>query len=88
MLKISLFSLEQEEKNHRKHGTQQEDRVLLAVDVKGLVRLWDHGKAVKDGKSKGLGCPLAIWSCFNRTNLSAELHSIAHLLTRLGVDQP
>ena len=44
MLSTSLFSLEQEEENHRKHGTQQEDRVLLAVDVKGLVGLWDHGK--------------------------------------------
>ena len=34
MLRLSLFSLEQEEEDHRKHGTQQEDRVLLAVDVK------------------------------------------------------
>ena len=45
MLKLSLFSLEQEEEDHRKHGTQQEDRVLLAVDVKGLVGLWNHGKS-------------------------------------------
>ena len=44
MLRISLFSLEQEEEDHREHGTQQEDRVLLAVDVKGLVGLWDHGE--------------------------------------------
>ena len=44
MLRISLFSSEQEEEDHRKHGTQQEDRILLAVDVKWLVGLWDHGK--------------------------------------------
>ena len=43
MLRLSLFSLEQEEEDHRKHGTQQADLVLLAVDVKGLVGLWDHG---------------------------------------------
>ena len=44
MLRLSLFSLEQEEEDHRKHGTQQKDRVVLAVDVKGLVGLWDHGE--------------------------------------------
>ena len=44
MLRLSLFSLEKEEEDYREHGTQQEDRVLLAVDVKGLVGLWDHGK--------------------------------------------
>ena len=44
MLRVSLFSLEQEEEDHSEHGTQQEDRVILAVDVKGLVGLWDHGK--------------------------------------------
>ena len=44
MLWVSLFSLEQEEEDHRKHGTQQEDRVLLSVDVKGFVGLWDHGE--------------------------------------------
>ena len=44
MLRISLFSSEQEEEGHRKHGTQKEDRVLLSVDVKGLVGLWDHGE--------------------------------------------
>ena len=44
MLRVSLFSLEQEEEDHREHRTQQEDRVLLAVDVKGLMGLWDHGK--------------------------------------------
>ena len=42
MPRIRLFSLEQEEEDHREHGTQQEDRVLLAVDVKGLVGLWNH----------------------------------------------
>ena len=42
MLRISLFSLEQEEEDYREHGTQQEDRVVLAVDVKGLVGLWNH----------------------------------------------
>ena len=45
MLRTSLFSLEQEEEDDSEHGTQQEDRVLLAVDVKGLVGLWDHGKS-------------------------------------------
>ena len=44
MLRISLFPLEQEEEDHRKHGTQQENRVVFAVDVKGLVGLWDHGE--------------------------------------------
>ena len=42
MLRLSLFSLEKEEEDYREHGTQQEDRVLLAVDVKGLVGLWNH----------------------------------------------
>ena len=42
MLRVSLFSLEQEEEDHRKHGNQQEDRVLLAVDIEGLVGLWNH----------------------------------------------
>ena len=45
MLSLSLFSSEQEEEDHRKHGTQKEDRVVLAVDVKGLVGVWDHGKS-------------------------------------------
>ena len=45
MLGLSLFSLEKEEEDHREHGTQQEDRVILSVDVKGLVGLWDHGKS-------------------------------------------
>ena len=53
MLWVSLFSLEQEEEDHRKHGTQQEDRVLLAVDVKGLVGLWDLGA----GKLKDSAVP-------------------------------
>ena len=60
MLRISLFSLEQEEENHRKHGTQQEDRVLLAVDVKGLVGLWYHGKFFRSRQAKALGCPSAV----------------------------
>ena len=45
MLGLSLFFLEKEEEDHREHGTQQEDRVVLSVDVKGLVGLWDHGKS-------------------------------------------
>ena len=60
MLRISLFSLEQEEENHRKHGTQQEDRVLLAVDVKGLVGLWNHGDDVSSSQTKGLGSPTVV----------------------------
>ena len=44
MLSLSLLSLEKEEEDYREHGTQQEDRVVLAVDVKGLVGLWDHGE--------------------------------------------
>ena len=45
MLSLSLFSLEQEEEDYREHGTQQEDRVVLSLDVKGLVGLWNHGKS-------------------------------------------
>ena len=45
MLSLSLFSLEKEEEDRSEHGTQQEDRVVLAVDVKGLVGLWNHGKS-------------------------------------------
>ena len=60
MLRISLFSLEQEEEDHRKHRTQQEDRVLLSVDVKGLVGLWNHGDDVSSGQTKGLGSPSAV----------------------------
>jgi hypothetical protein len=44
MLKLRLFSLEKEEEDHSENGTQQEDRILLSVDVKGLMGLWDHGK--------------------------------------------
>ena len=58
MLRISLFSLEQEEENHRKHGPQQEDRVLLAVDVKGLVGLWNHWTGCEAGKLKDSAVPL------------------------------
>ena len=39
-----LFFLEKQEEDHNEHGTQQEDRVVLSVDVKRLVGLWDHGK--------------------------------------------
>ena len=60
MLRISLFSLEQEEENHRKHGTQQEDRVLLAVDVKGLVGLWGHWGDFCSMQAKGLGSPSTV----------------------------
>ena len=42
MLRISLFLLKKEEEDYREHGTQQEDRVLLAVDIEGLVGLWNH----------------------------------------------
>ena len=44
MLRLSLFSLEQEEEDHSEHGNKQEDRVFLAVDVKGLVGLGNHGE--------------------------------------------
>ena len=60
MLKLRLFSLEQEEEDHSEHGTQQEDRVLLAVDLKGLVGLWAHGKSSRSRQAKGLGCPSAV----------------------------
>ena len=60
MLKLRLFSLEQEEEDHSEHGTQQEDRVLLAVDVKGLVGLWDHGNDSCSLQARGLGCPSAV----------------------------
>ena len=68
MLRLSLFSLEQEEEDHRKHGTQQEDRVLLSVDVKGLVGLWNHGDDVSSSQTKGLGSPTVVRCCFNRAN--------------------
>ena len=45
MLRISLSLLKKEEEDYREHGTQQEDRVLLSVDVKGLVGLWNHWKS-------------------------------------------
>ena len=60
MLMISVFSLKKEEENHKEHGTQQEDRVVLSVDVKGLVGLWDHGKGGWSRQAKGLGCPFAV----------------------------
>ena len=42
MLRISVFSLKKEEENYKEHGTQQEDRVVLSIDIKGLVGLWNH----------------------------------------------
>ena len=60
MLRISIFSLEQEEEDYREHGTQQEDRVVLAVDVKGLVGFWNHGDDVFSRQAKGLGSPTAV----------------------------
>ena len=60
MLRLSLFSLEKEEEDYREHGTQHEDRVLLAVDVKGLVGLWDHGKGCRSRQAKGLGSPTVV----------------------------
>ena len=44
MLALKVFFLKKEEEDHREHGNQQKDRVVLSVDVKGLVGLWDHGK--------------------------------------------
>ena len=52
MLRVSLFSLEQEEEDHSEHGTQQEDRVFLLVDVKGLMGLWNHGDDVSGSQTK------------------------------------
>ena len=60
MLKLRLFSLEKEEEDHSEHGTQQENRVLLSVDVKGLVGLWNHGNNSCSSQAKGLGCALAV----------------------------
>ena len=37
-----LFS-QKEEEDHNEHGAQQEDRIVLSVDIKGLVGLWSHG---------------------------------------------
>ena len=68
MLWLSLNSLEQEEEDRREHGTQQEDRVVLSVDVKGLVGFWNHGDDVSSRQAKGLGCPSAVRCCFNRAN--------------------
>ena len=55
MLRVSLFSLEQEEEDHSEHGTQQEDRVFLLVDVKGLMGLWNHGDDVLSRQARGHG---------------------------------
>ena len=60
MLRVSLFSLEQEEEDHSEYGTQQEDRVFLSVDVKGLVGLWNHGDDVSSNQTKGLGSPTVV----------------------------
>ena len=55
-----FFSLKKEEENHNEHGTQQEDRVVLPVDIKGLVGFWDHGKGCCSRQDRGLGFPLAV----------------------------
>ena len=55
-----FFSLKKEEENHNEHGTQQEDRVVLSVDVKGLVGLWGHWDDSSLGQAKGLGSPSAV----------------------------
>ena len=68
MLGLSLFSLEKEEEDHREHGTQQEDRVVLSVDVKGLVVLWNHWIGCSRLQAKGISCPVAARCCFNRVN--------------------
>ena len=54
MLRISLFSLKNEEENRNEHGTQQEDRIVLSVDIKGLVGFWNHGMTVAGCKLKDL----------------------------------
>ena len=59
MLRLSLFSLEKEEEDHSEHGTQQEDRILLSIDVKGLVGLWDHGKGCCSLQAKALSLQAA-----------------------------
>ena len=76
-----------EEEDHSEHWTQQEDRVVLSVDVKGLVGLWDHGDYCSSWQVRGLRSPSAVWCCFNRANPWANLHSVAYSLTRLGVNQ-
>ena len=63
-----LFSLKKEEEEHNEHGTQQEDRVVLAVDIKGLVGLWNHENDCFSGQAKALGCPSVVRCCFNRAN--------------------
>ena len=60
MLRISLSLLKKEEEDHNEHGAQQEDRIVLAVDVKGLVGLWDHGNDWCSLQARGLGCPWAV----------------------------
>ena len=55
-----FLSLKKEEENHNEHGTQQEDRVVLPVDIKGHVGLWNHGGDCCSGQAKGLACPSAV----------------------------
>ena len=55
-----FLSLKKEEENHNEHGTQQEDRVVLPVDIKGLMGFWDHGDGCCSRQARGLGCPLAV----------------------------
>ena len=62
------MSLKKEEENHNEHGTQQEDRIVLSVDIKGLVGFWNHGDDCRSGQAKGLSLPLAVRCCFNRAN--------------------
>ena len=59
MMRISHFSLKKEEENYNEHGTQQEDRIVLSVDIKGLVGFWNHGDDcdVAAGKLKDLASP-------------------------------
>ena len=53
------MSLKKEEENHNEHGTQQEDRIVLSVDIKGLVGFWNHGDDcdVAAGKLKDSAVP-------------------------------
>ena len=55
-----FLSLKKEEENHNEHGTQQEDRVVLPVDIKGLVGFWNHGNDCCSLQARRLGCSLAV----------------------------
>ena len=56
MLRMSLFSLEQEEENHRKHGTQQEDRVSDGMELSSGIHAIETGSN-RQGTAESFSLP-------------------------------